>query len=129
MGDSRAGMCLEGIGSATAPTGAGGTREPKARRREPAGGLNVEGVEVFEDASADEEANRGVGATTPGGGGRMVDVRDARTLDPSGCGSIGVGLFEAEGEIVSTVADDMSTESKGCEPSEEIVFVIERPSA
>ena len=95
MGDSRAGMFFEGIGSA--PTGPGGTREPKARRREPMGGLNVAGVEAVEDASTDEEFDKGVGAATPGGAGKVDDVRDARTLNPSGCVSTGVGLFETEG--------------------------------
>ena len=93
------------------------------------GGLNVAGVEAVEDASTDEEFDKGVGAATPGGAGRVDDVRDARTLDPSGCVSTGVGLLETEGEIVSTVADDIRTESKGCEPSEATDLVNVRPSA
>lgn len=119
-------MFLEGICSG--PTGPGGAREPKARRREPVGGLNVEGVEAFDSASMDEEFDNGAGAATLGGGSRVVDAREANILDPSGCEWTDVGLFDDVDATVSVVAD-IKTESKGCEPSAVTAFASETPSA
>lgn len=92
------------------------------------GGLNAEGVEAFDDASTDDEFDNGPGAATPGGGGKVDDAREAKTLDPSGCESTDTGLFDAEGVTVSVVAF-IRTESKGCEPSAAAAFASESPSA
>ena len=74
---------MEGIGSGTRDPG--GAREPKARRREPVGGLKVEGVDAFDDeTSTDDALDRDGGAATPGGGGSVDVAREASTFNPSG---------------------------------------------